>query len=208
MPISSKTFVIRFPFDTLVQTREILLVTGTIFQSDTINIFVNHWPSRRGGYQESQPRRNYVALLVRQICDSLFRTDQRSNIVLMGDLNDEPDKESLIKFLGTNQDTVDYHPTDLINLMFPMIRRWNKGTIKYQGEWSIFDQFIVSGNLLAGRSGIQTSFKDANIFSSTFLTSKDDKNFGVKLNRTYNGPRYNGGFSDHLPVYLDIWKNE
>ena len=206
--IDCKTFPVHFPFDTAAQTREILLVKGTLFQSDTINLLINHWPSRRGGYEESQPKRNYVASLVKSICDSVFMKEPVSRIVLMGDLNDEPDKESLTLFLGTKQDTMNIKPTDLVNLMYPKIKYWNEGTIKYQGQWSVFDQFIVSGNLVSCSNGIHTSFNDAHIFTSTFLTLPDDKAFGVKLNRTYTGPKYTGGFSDHLPIYLDIWKTE
>ena len=124
----------------------------------------------------------------------------------MGDLNDEPDKESLTQFLGTKNDTDKIAPNDLINTMYFKMNSWNEGTIKYQGEWSIFDQFIISGNLLSGLTGISTTLNDVHIFRAPFLTEKDEKNFGVKLKRTYAGPRYIGGFSDHLPVYLDIRK--
>ena len=207
-PVTWQAYPVRFPFDTVSQTREILMVKGILFETDTIYLFINHWPSRRGGYKESQPRRNYVASRVRSICDSLFQADQDSRIILMGDLNDEPDKESLVLYLNTKQDTINIKPTDLINLMFPKMRRWDEGTIKYQGQWSIFDQFIVSGNLITGSSGITTSFRDAQIFNSPVLTIEDGKNFGVRLNRTYTGPRYTGGFSDHLPIFLDLWKSD
>jgi hypothetical protein len=209
-PIQVQTFPIRFPFDTLAQTREILLVQGRVIAKDTIHILVNHWPSRRGGYQQSQPRRNYVAGVVRRICDSLLTINLNSNILIMGDLNDEPDKESLVNRLKVVNDTSGFRHFDLLNLMAPMMRRWNEGTLKYQGQWSIFDQFIVSGNLLLGKAGLRTTFRDVHIFQSPFLTSDDSKNFGVKLNRTYQGPRYNGGFSDHLPIYMDIkgWTDE
>jgi hypothetical protein len=204
--ISWKCYEVHYSFDTLSKTRDLLLVKGILFRSDTITFIINHWPSRRGGQKESQPRRNFVASLVRSICDSVSSLNPETPIVLMGDLNDEPDNESLTHFLMTKMDTNRIKPADLVNLMLPQMKRWNQGTIKYQGRWSIFDQFIVTGNLIKGSCGLISSFGDAHIFRSDFLTSKDEKNFGVKLNRSFTGPRYTRGFSDHLPVYLDIWK--
>jgi hypothetical protein len=204
--LSSKYFEVHFPFDPGAQTREIMMVKGKVFLDDTIIIFINHWPSRRGGYTESQPRRNFVAGLLRSKIDSVLRIDVHPNIIIMGDFNDEPDKESLLQVLKALPFEKDGKPSELVNLMYSGEIRWNEGTIKYQGQWSIFDQIIVSGNMIKGSSGLSTSFEDAHIYEGTFLTSGDNKNFGVKLNRTYTGPRYTGGFSDHLPVYIDIWK--
>jgi len=199
----TKTFSINFPFDTIVQTREILMVKGLIFDSDTLNIFINHWPSRRGGYVESQPRRNWVAGVLRKLVDSVQSEHPASNIVIMGDFNDEPDKESISSILGAKEDTIKIFPTGLVNLMFPKIRR--EGTIKYQGNWSILDQFIVSVSVFSGNNGLHADFRDAQIVRMDFLLNEDVRYLGSKPIRTYIGPRYNGGFSDHLPISLQIW---
>jgi len=204
--ISSKYFEIHYPFDTVAQTREILMVKGKVFVDDTIILFVNHWPSRRGGYLESQPRRIYVAGLLRSKIDSIFRTDQHPNIIIMGDFNDEPDKESLAKVLKAMSFHNEKEPGELVNLMLSGEIRWDEGTLKYQGQWSIFDQFIVSGNLVRFSDDHKAIFAEAHIFREDFLTEKDDRNMGKKLKRTYAGPRYLGGFSDHLPIYLDLKK--
>lgn len=201
-----KCFQVHFPFDITAQTREILMVKGKVFLNDTIILFVNHWPSRRGGYLESQPRRNFVAGLLRSKIDSIFRMDHSPNIIVMGDFNDEPDKESLSSILAAKPYPNNCGNTDLINLMYPKERQWNEGTIKYQGQWSIFDQFIVSGNLVRKSDESMALFADAHIFKGDFLLEKDDRNLGEKLKRTYSGPRYIGGFSDHLPIYLDLRK--
>jgi hypothetical protein len=205
--LSSKYFEVHFPFDTGAQTREILMVKGKVFLDDTIILFVNHWPSRRGGYPESQPRRIFVAGLLRSKIDSIFRSDQHPNIIIMGDFNDEPDKESLARVLNALPFKMDRGPADLVNLMYSEAIRWDEGTIKYQGQWSIFDQFIVSGNLVRVSDETQSILAEAHIFKGEFLTEKDDRNMGDKLKRTYAGPRYLGGFSDHLPIYLDLKKN-
>jgi hypothetical protein len=206
-----KCIQVRFPFDTLTQTRDILMVKGKVFLQDTIILFVNHWPSRRGGYSGSQPRRNFVAGLLRSKIDSIFRMDHNPNIIVMGDFNDEPDKESLSSILDARPLLNNCGSTDLINLMYLKESQWNEGTIKYQGQWSIFDQFIVSGNLVRKSDESKAMFADAHIFKGDFLMEKDDRYLGEKLKRTYTGPRYLGGFSDHLPIYLDLkkkWKNE
>ena len=124
----------------------------------------------------------------------------------MGDFNDEPGNESLCRILMAKPDTQNTRPADLINLMYVKMNNWNQGTIKYQGKWSVFDQFIVSGSLIRNHNGIHTSLKDVHIYNAGFLLNDDARFLGAKPNRTYVGPRYNGGYSDHLPIYLDIWK--
>lgn len=201
--LTAKTFSINFPFDTTSQTREILMVKGLLFDSDTLTVFINHWPSRRGGYSSSQPRRNWVAGMLRKLVDSVQSVNMASNIVIMGDFNDEPDKESISSILGARDDTTQLLPNSLVNLMFPKIR--NEGTIKYQGNWSILDQFIVSASVFLGNNGLRADFRDAQIVRKNFLLNEDARYFGSKPDRTYIGPRYNGGFSDHLPISLDVW---
>jgi hypothetical protein len=89
-----------------------------------------------------------------------------------------------------------------------MMKRMNGGTHKFQGKWAILDQFMVSGNLLSEGNGLCTSPVSARIFNAPFLMEEDDRFLGGKPARTYSGPRYTGGFADHLPVYLDVWKGE
>jgi len=201
--LASKTTRIRFPSDTVSQTREILMAKGVLFNSDTLNIFINHWPSRQGGYEESQLRRNWVARILRELIDSVQSNNPISNIVIMGDFNDEPDSESIRSMLRAGDDTVDITPGNLVNLMLSMMRK--QGTIKYQGNWNIFDQFIVSGSVFLGYYGLKVDFRDARIVKMDFLLNEDSRYFGSKPNRTYIGPRYQGGFSDHLPITLQIW---
>jgi predicted extracellular nuclease len=200
--ISGKAERIRFPFDTAAETREILLAKGIIGGDDTVFICINHWPSRRGGAIESQPRRNYVAVLLRKIVDSLFLLNPRSNIIIMGDFNDGPQDQSLCTHLRAATDTNQLSVSGLINLMAP--KAGKEGTHKFRDEWGILDQFIVSAALFRRESGLETSFADAHIYRSKFLLSEDQRYFGKKPVRTYNGPKYQGGFSDHLPIFLDI----
>jgi len=203
--LTSKPVRVRFPFDTNSATRDILYVKGVIFGNDTVHLFINHWPSRMGGYTESTPRRNYVASLLRTAIDTINAHHTDANIVIMGDFNDEPDNESLLHILKARTDTQDLRTADLVNLMSFKLKEWNIGTIKYQGKWSIFDQFIVSRNMVASHNNLFTRIEDAHIFKGNFLLEDDARYLGSKLNRTYVGPVYHGGYSDHLPIYLDIW---
>ena len=200
----SRTFTIRFPFDTLVQTREILLAKGILFNHDTLSIFINHWPSRRGGYLASQPRRIYVASVLRKLIDSVQKAEPAANILVMGDFNDEPENESLKKVLTARTEPLPRHDTCLYNLMGIRNKNRKEGTIKYRDQWSTFDQFVVSGALMYGRSGLEAGPGNARIFNSSFLLEEDNAYLGEKLNRTYSGPKYHGGFSDHLPIRVDI----
>ena len=204
--ISWQCIPVIYPFDTTARTRDILMVKGIIFESDTIILFVNHWPSRRGGYLGSQPMRNFAAGMLRSAADTIFSTDVDPHIIIMNDFNDEPENHSLSQVLRAPPPTGADSPGELINLMYPEKKKWNDGTIRYQGQWSVFDQFIVSGNL-AGVDGNSRNLQaEAHIFKGDFLVENDDRYLGEKLKRTYAGPRYLGGFSDHLPVYLDLYR--
>ena len=202
--LNSRSISIRFPFDTLAQTREILMVGGILFGHDTITLFVNHWPSRRGGYLASQPRRNWVASVLKGLADSVLRLYPGSNILMMGDFNDEPENESLKNILKANTDVTSIYPDTLYNLMGIRNKTRMEGTLKYRDQWSTFDQFVVTGALLNGASGLHAGTRNVRIFRSNYLLEEDNAYFGEKLNRTYSGPRYHGGFSDHLPIRLRI----
>jgi len=108
----------------------------------------------------------------------------------------------MMEGLGTLYPDTAAKPTELYNLM---LRFRDGGTHKFQKTWSIIDQFVVSGNLLTNKKGLSVSPTDARIFKADFLVEADETNLGDKPNRTYVGMKYQGGFSDHLPIYLDIW---
>lgn len=202
--ISDHAFAIRFPFDTSAQTRAILLVKGVFLPDDTIHLLVNHWPSRRGGYLYSQPRRNYVARTLKKLVDSIQLNTPNANILAMGDFNDEPEDESLKKVLGASTTLEKHEPTSLLNLMGIKNQSHPEGTLKYRDQWSTFDQFIISGALMNGISGLQCTHENVRIIKARFLLDEDKTFFGDKLKRTYSGPKYQGGFSDHLPIKLLI----
>ncbi len=177
-------------------TRDQLLVKG-ILNSDTLNIIVNHWPSRYGGTERSIPLRKAAAELNRHIIDSLLEQNIHSKIITMGDLNDNPTDVSISKYLLKEDKKLSQSYT-LHNTMTDIYKS-GKGTLYYRGEWDLFDQIIISDPLLQGSSGL--SLDTTIIYNKPFLIQQDGKYKGYLL-RTFGGKTYLKGYSDHLPVYI------
>lgn len=190
--------------DTTYKTRDLLYVAGTIPNQDTLHVFLCHFPSRWGGELESENRRVEVAQILRNKINHLFDTYERPYIVVMGDFNDEPTNNSILNVLKARKLANEVKEKELYNLSFPFVEK-GKGTHKYQGEWGMLDQIIVSGNLLSPSQQTFTTTKDMHIYSPDFLLENDEAHLGKKPFRSYLGMKYNGGFADHLPVYLNIW---
>lgn len=184
--------------DTL-KSREILEAAFKC-ADDTLNIFVNHWPSRYNGQAQTEPDRLLAAETLKTLIDSLLWEKREPKIVILGDFNDEATNRSIHDELQAKVDDDAAVDGELVNLSF----RWRPaGTLKHQQSWQIFDQIIVSDYLLEG-TGLFTSFSDAHIVDLPFLFEDDDRWGGKRLFRTYRGYKYTGGFSDHLPVLLKI----
>jgi hypothetical protein len=207
-PVFSKAIPVRFPFDTASRTRDILYVKGLLLTADTMHIFVNHWPSRYGGYLPTVPKRNHAALTLKNVTDSIFRVNQNALVLITGDFNDGPEDESVSKFLNAMEPSDKNTSTDLYNLMLVKQEDWPYGSLKYQQGWNKFDMMIVSGSLLNENSKLYVSDQKATIFHPEFLLENDKTYLGQKPNRTYIGFKYHGGFSDHLPVYIDVRPGE
>ena len=207
--ISHDTLRINMPFSPDTRTRDVLQITGKVLGKDTLNVFVNHWPSRRGGQAKSEPKRTYVASRVRARIDEMYADNPNAKIVVMGDMNDHAYNKSLIEVLQAKGELSNVKKGDLYNYMFPMDKNWKMGSHKYQGHWGTLDHMIVSEPLLSdNRAGkLRASAKGAQIFAPRFLLEEDVKFMGLQPYRTYAGPRYIGGFSDHLPIYVDLMFN-
>lgn len=122
----------------------------------------------------------------------------------MGDFNDHPSNTSILNTLGANSLNEGFEAGKLYNLAFRLEER-GKGSHKFQGEWGMLDQIIVSGELLNEKNNINTTINGMNVFEPDFLLEDDKAFLGKMPKRTYIGMRYQGGFADHLPVYLDLW---
>lgn len=178
-------------------SRDILHFKANI-RKESISFFVNHWPSRSGGYIETQQKRDLTAGILRHKLDSLLLVNPKSKFLLMGDFNATPDETCFTKILGASMEKEKSKSAKMIN----MSQFWQKekiGTIRSKGHWEIFDQFICSGNLIEG-TGLQISPNETSICKEGFLFEDDKRYLGKKPFRTYMGPIYHGGVSDHLPI--------
>lgn len=196
-----------FPFDANKPTRDILYVEGVTTRKDTLHIFVNHWPSRWGGEMETEDKRIHVATIVRHHADSILSLQPNANIIIMGDLNDHIDNQSVKEYLKANLSYDNINNKELYNLTARLQEEEGKGSHKYEGEWGILDHIIVSGALIGKKNTVYSEITDAQILDAAFLLERDEQNVGYRPFRTYIGFRFHGGYSDHLPVYLDIRKN-
>ena len=199
--LRSRRVPVVFPFDTFARNRDILYAVVQFPSGDSLNVFVNHWTSRYGGYAATIPKRNYYATVMRRLVDSLLSENPHAKILITGDFNDYPADESMIRYLRAREyDPHAPHDT-LYNLMLPWARQSQRGSHKHEDFWGCLDQFIVSDAWLTDTCGVR-QVGDAQIFDADFLLVDDEKYGGKKNYRTYLGPRYIGGFADHLPVYV------
>jgi len=204
-PILYKAIEIKFPFAPEKTTRDILYVKGTTKNKDTLHIFINHWPSRWGGQLKSEIKRTYVASVLKKATDSIFDTNKNAKIVIMGDLNDYPDNKSLTDVLQAKRKFENIKSNQLYNLAAYIQKNTKIGTHKHHGVWGVLDQIIISGSLFNKNNKTYTSKEDAHIFNADFLLTDDKSYLGKQPFRTYLGFKYIGGYSDHLPVYIDLF---
>lgn len=181
------------PFQTH-PTRDILHVSGCLPGGDTLDVFVCHFPSRSGGARASEPRRLLAARRLARATDSLLSVRRRPQLLVMGDFNDCPSDKSLrlLRREGRLRHLLDPLPDTLRP----------PGSYKYRGRWQLLDHLLVSPLLLDPASPLRVTA--AGIHALPFLLSEDRKYGGLQPFRTYYGVRYQGGYSDHLPVWAEF----
>lgn len=184
-------------------TRDVLYVTGE-FLGEPLHVFVNHWPSRRGGQEASQPYRELAASVNKHKIDSLMKIDPNTKVVVMGDLNDDPVDVSVAKVLGAKGYKGDVKKGGLYN-PWTTFYKSGIGTLAYQDSWNLFDQIIISSGFLeTNQAGL--FFKEQVIFKRDYMIQKTGKFKGYPM-RTYSNGIYIGGYSDHFPTYIVLLKS-
>lgn len=186
------------PPDTLPRTRDILYVRARpqpgVNLPDTLHLFVNHFPSKYGGVQQTDHKRAVAAQLLRQAMELIVRNNPQAFVLAMGDFN-------------TGVHDVVLQRLDSIPFMNLMRRpEWPKkfGSHKYREEWSTIDHIYINRYMLPYLRQLR-----AYLFDREFLLMPDERYLGCKPFRTFYGASHLGGYSDHLPVYVDIkafWK--
>ena len=169
-------------------TRDILYASGVIITGDTLHVFVVHAPSRRGGEVASRPYRLHVADRLAAAVDSVYAISGDAKIIVAGDFNDYADSPALKRLYQ-------YH---LINISRDAQGTHGaKATYRWHGEWRSLDQVLCSPSLAKAKQKCQ-------IGDQPFLLEDDEKYGGKKPYRTFLGPRYLGGYSDHLPLLVQF----
>jgi len=202
----SESVPVIFPFDSSMTTRDILYVTGKEKDGESFYFFVNHWSSRGQGEKETEPKRIYAAVTLRKKIDALMNRDPHAKIVIMGDFNDEPTNRSIFEMLIANNKRKNASERELYNLMYDLHNIDNAGTYFYRGNWNMLDQLIVSQSLLREKTGYHTGFDSGKILKQQWMLYHDQQFDEYVPNKTYGGPEYYGGISDHLPVYVTLVK--
>lgn len=192
-PVNSKSYPLDFTNEEneIEHSRAILLVSGFL-NGELIHVIVNHWPSRREGAEETAYKRIKAAKLVTEIIDEVKVDDPRAKFIIMGDFNDNPTSKSIEEHLVSD---------DFFNPMKSLYEK-GLGTLTFKKQWFLFDQIIVSKNLL-DKDSSKNYFLKASVFNKKWLQVFKGKYKGSP-HRTYVGPWYKGGFSDHFPVYINL----
>ena len=167
-------------------TRDILYVKGTVITGDTLHVFVLHAPSRSMGEANSRPYRVAVAKRLCSVTDSIRRVNAHAEIIVAGDFNDYGKAEALKRISENGLVDVTKDAKG---------KNGSKGTYRYHGEWGSLDHVFVSSTMAA-------RWVESFIYDADFLLEDDEKYGGKHPKRTYLGPKYIGGYSDHLPLVV------
>lgn len=201
--ISSRPVGIEFPLWMEPEgytSRDILHVQLRHRESGAMfHFFVNHWPSRRGGAEASEHRRLWVASHLRREVDVILAANPLEKIIIMGDFNDEPVNISITSGLGALKVGTGQQLPGVLYNPFATINSEEEGSYNYRGEWNVLDQIIYTGLQIPN----DWELKDFGIFKKDWLLHE-----GKSPNRTYGGTNYYGGYSDHLPVFMDVMRKE
>jgi endonuclease/exonuclease/phosphatase family metal-dependent hydrolase len=207
-------YIYRLPEDSTRHTRGFLTVSGTL-AGEHVTIIVNHLPSRFAGsyYREEGGAQ------IRVVKDSLLKDDPNVKIIIMGDMNDDPQDKSMAEALGARRKVKDVEPTGLWNPWWDVLAS-GTGTLQYDGKWNLFDQIILSYSLLDPKSFAASGKVDTRnldcktlkyfkhqIFRRDYLFQKEGKYKGNTL-RTHAGGTWLNGYSDHLPTVIYLMKEQ
>jgi len=184
------------------RTRDVLYVNGVLL-GDTINVFVNHWPSRRGGEATTAPLRAVAAYVNKKMIDSLLVKNPRAKSVVMGDLNDDPTDASVTTVLGATGDKKKVKTGGLYN---PFVSYYKNGigTLGYDDRWNLFDQIIISGSFLDAPE-TEWKYYKADVFNKEFLKNSFGRYKGYP-HRSFDGTQWLNGYSDHFPTIVYFLK--
>ena len=176
--------------------RPVLHASGMLLSGDTLDVLVCHWPSRLEGTRASEPLRSLAASVVQHLCDSIFTVRTTPLILVMGDFNEPSDSPAVLQ-LEENAHLVNLGREAKPTFGEKASSRTPFGTYRYKGRWEQLDQMLASPLLAERLSSLL-------VYDAPFLLEKEPFYGGRRPFRTFNGYRYKGGYSDHLPIYIDL----
>ena len=200
--VDSKSFAVASAEFPTLKTRDILFVRLEAKNKSQIVFMVNHFPSRIGGEEASEPKRFLAAKTLRGIVDSLYKQNPAENIVIMGDFNDEPTNKSMDSVLRAKASEYDLNNGNMFNAMYEM-KQNNEGSHYYRGHFSMLDQIVLSSSITNCTGKVCFQKGSATVYKQPWMVEGDGKYKGSPL-RTFVGDKYMNGFSDHLPVYIIV----
>jgi len=192
LPVSLKKLGDTYP------TRDVLWVKGKL-KGETVHVFVNHWPSRRGGEAATREKRKEAARVCKKMIDSLKQSEPNIKAIVMGDLNDDPINASVTEVLKATGKIKKLTPDKMYN---PWMKYFKQGigTIAWQDAWGLFDQIILTPNWVSKKgSGLKYSY--AEVFNRSFLIQKTGKYKGYPMT-SFTWGKWNDGYSDHFPTMI------
>lgn len=181
------------------RTRDILYVKAQIFK-DTLHIFVNHWKSRVGGAEKTEPTRQLSAQVLKKYVDSIHTNNPISKIIIVGDFNDTPADSSIYHTLEARKIADN---SKLINIMYPLYEK-NLGTNVYKNQYFMLDNIIISQSIIKAKRGLRSN-GIGYIFSPDWISYKTSNGIMMPA-RTFSSDKYFNGYSDHYPVYFYLNK--
>lgn len=184
------------------RTRDQMCVVG-LLGGDRVAFIVNHWPSRRGGTEQSSWLREAAAQLTKSIADSLLNVDPRIGVIMMGDLNDYPNNRSVTDFMKARKQEANVAPGEFFNPFWKLFDD-GIGSYIYRGGWGLFDQIMVSYNMTA-QGLCPLKFQRARVFNEQFLRQQEGRYKGYPL-RTYSDGVFMNGYSDHFPTEIFLFR--
>lgn len=194
--LSSKTYPFVMPSQPNYVSRDQLLVSG-LLAGESFHMIVNHWPSRYGG--DNSEYREAAAAITKHIADSIHAADPKAKVLIVGDMNDDPKDKSTKDILKARRTISKTEPDGYFNATWPLFDR-GIGSLCYQDKWNLYDQLIISGNLL-GKDRSTLKFWKAEVFNRDFLTTQEGNRKGYPW-RTFTNNTFINGYSDHFPTLI------
>ena len=204
-PLASRPIPVNLPNGQ--ETRDLLYTCGTLSDSTMLHIIQVHFPSRREGALASEPNREAAAKMVRKVVEEIQEVDSQSAIIIMGDFNDNPsDRVPTTTLAALPYTSGSFEDLKLYNLCWDGTPFEDKeiGSYFHDGEWDMLDQIIVSGALLNGNLSVRI-MPEAEVYHPKWISKRDKRTGEMIPKRTYVGPFYQGGVSDHFPVFMEMF---